>query len=262
MSIKAKKSLGQNFLINENIVNLISKSVEIKSNDVLLEIGAGTGNLTEKLINHSPKIIYIVEKDEILSNHLHKKFGDQLNIINQDILDFDERTISKTDKLMIFGNLPYNISTQILVKQVINNYNYQNIKCMVLMFQKEVADRIIAKINTKNYSRISIISQLFFKITKIKDIGPENFKPKPKVNSTILCFYPKNVVYNFNNINNLQNITKIFFNQRRKKIKTPFNKIFKNNHKDILNNFDLNLRPQNLSPEEYCEITKAYEEII
>ena len=130
------------------------------------------------------------------------------------------------------------------------------------MFQKEVADRIIAKINTKNYSRISIISQLFFKITKIKDIGPENFKPKPKVNSTILCFYPNNIVYNFNNINNLQNITKIFFNQRRKKIKTPFNKIFKNNHQGILNNFDLNLRPQNLSPEEYYEITKAYEEII
>ncbi len=262
MSIKAKKSLGQNFLVNENILNIISKSVEIKSNDVLLEIGAGTGNLTEKLINLNPKILYIVEKDQILSNLLHKKFGDQLNIINQDILNFDERTISKNNKLIIFGNLPYNISTQILVKQIINSYNYQNIKCMVLMFQKEVADRILAEINTKNYSRISIISQLFFKIIKIKDIGPENFKPKPKVDSSILCFYPKNKVYNFNNINNLQIITKIFFNQRRKKIKTPFNIVFKNNFKEILNDFDLNLRPQNLSPEEYCKITKAYEEII
>ena len=262
MSIKAKKSLGQNFLINENIVNIISESVEIKSNDVLLEIGAGTGNLTKKLINLNPKKIYVVEKDQILSDVLHRKFGDQLNIINQDILNFDERTISKNNKLIIFGNLPYNISTQILIKQIINNYNYQNIQCMVLMFQKEVADRILAKINTKNYSRISIISQLFFKITKIRDIGPENFKPKPKIDSSILCFCPKNKIYNFNNINNLQIVTKIFFNQRRKKIKTPFNILFKNNYKNIINNFDLNLRPQNLSPEEYCQITKAYEEII
>ena len=262
MLIKAKKSLGQNFLINEDVVNIISKSVEIRSNDILLEIGAGTGNLTEKLINRNPKTIYIIEKDQVLSNLLHKKFGDQLNIINQDILNFDERKISKNKKLIIFGNLPYNISTQILVKQVINSYNYQNIKCMVLMFQKEVADRILAKINKKNYSRISIISQLFFKITKVKDIGPENFNPKPKVDSSILCFYPKNKVYKFNNINNLQIITKIFFNQRRKKIKTPFNIIFKKNHKEILKEFNLNLGPQNLSPEEYCKITRAYEEII
>ena len=133
MSIKAKKSLGQNFLINENIVNIISESVEIKSNDVLLEIGAGTGNLTKKLINLNPKKIYVVEKDQILSDVLHRKFGDQLNIINQDILNFDERTISKNNKLIIFGNLPYNISTQILIKQIINNYNYQNIQCMVLI---------------------------------------------------------------------------------------------------------------------------------
>ena len=149
MLIKAKKSLGQNFLINEDVVNIISKSVEIRSNDVLLEIGAGTGNLTEKLINRNPKTIYIIEKDQVLSNFLHKKFGDQLNIINKDILNFDERKISKNNKLIIFGNLPYNISTQILVKQVNNSYNYQNIKCMVLMFQKEVADRILAETNKK-----------------------------------------------------------------------------------------------------------------
>tara|TARA_B100001741_G_scaffold256078_1_gene218760 strand:- start:26760 stop:27548 length:789 start_codon:yes stop_codon:yes gene_type:complete len=261
MRVKARKSLGQNFLINENITQLISESTKINTSDVLLEIGPGTGKLTDKLINRNPKKIYVIEKDKNLSDLLIKKYGDKINVINKDILDYDERLISSNNALIIFGNLPYNLSSQILIKQINNNFYFQNIKSMVLMFQKEVADRILAKVGNKNYSRISVISQLFFKIDKIKEIGPENFNPKPKINSSILSFYPKQIYNQFKDIENLQKITRIFFNERRKKIKKPFNLIFKDYKRKNLNFLDLNLRPQNLSPEDYSKITSAYEEI-
>jgi len=257
---KAKKSLGQNFLVDKNILRLIANSTRIEKNDEILEIGPGTGNLTEFLVKKKPKKIYLIEKDENLVNLLKNKFSESLNIINEDILKFSKNSFLNS-KSIIFGNLPYNISSQILVKFIINKNKFK-FKKLIFMFQKELADRILAKVNSSNYGRLSILANWKFNIEKIIDIKPNSFLPKPKVSSSLLIFNPKTPLINFNNPENLEYLTKIFFNQRRKKIKKPINILFKNNL-DVSKKLKLNLdlRPQNISPEVFFQLTKEYENL-
>ena len=153
--IKPKKSLGQNFLIDINILEKIINITNIK-NQMVLEIGPGTGNLTSYILKKNPKKLYVIEKDNELAKNLDNKFKDQVTIINDDVLKIDETTLFK-EKVTVFGNLPYNISTEILSKWIINLKDFFWFDCLVLMFQKEVADRIIAEFNTSNYGRLSII---------------------------------------------------------------------------------------------------------
>ena len=261
MGIKAKKSLGQNFLKDKKTIESIINIGEITNNKVVLEVGPGTGALTEFIIRKKPKEFYVVEKDIRLLSVLSKKFSNKINIINKDILKFKLNSITK-QKLIIFGNLPYNISTQILSEWITNEENFNSFEKLILMFQKEVADRILAKTNTKNYGRLSIISNWRLNIKKEFDIKPQCFTPKPKVDSTLLSFSPKKEFFLLNKPKNIEKITRIFFNQRRKMIKKPLNKIFKNS-KEIAENYklDLNLRPQNLNPTTYFKIVKEYEKL-
>ena len=157
MKIKSKKSLGQNFLIDKNIIKKIVETGNILSDSSVLEVGAGTGNLTEFILEKKPKKLFIIEKDEKLVEILKERFDKQINIINKDILQISEHLISP-DKLIVYGNLPYNISTQILSKWITNDNQDSWYKNYILMFQKEVADRILAKTNSKNYGRLSILS--------------------------------------------------------------------------------------------------------
>ena len=191
--IKAKKSLGQNFLIDKNILEKISKTAIIK-NKAVLEIGPGTGNLTQYILNNKPKKLIVIEKDNDLSLQLENKFSNKITIINNDVLKVDENNISN-EKLIVFGNLPYNISTEIISKWITKlKYKFW-FECLVLMFQKEVADRIIAKSNTSNYGRLSVICNWKLNIKKICDIKPESFYPKPKIDSSLLLFYPKKILF-------------------------------------------------------------------
>ena len=257
---KAKKSLGQNFLIDQNILEKIVNTVQVENKEIL-EIGPGSGNLTAHILKKNPKKIYVIEKDDDLSSFLNKKFVDKINIINDDVLNVSENKISK-NRLTVFGNLPYNISTEILSKWIVNlNENFW-FNELVLMFQKEVADRIIAKSNTSNYGRLSILSNWKLNVEKIIDIKPESFLPKPKINSSLLIFSPKKNFFKLNNPKNLEMITRVFFNQRRKMIKKPFNQVF-NDAKKIAEKFgiNLNLRPQNLNPETYYKLVKEFEDL-
>ncbi len=259
--IKAKKSLGQNFLIDKNIIDKIVNIVEIK-NKTVLEVGPGTGNLTSALIKKNPRKIFVIEKDSTLAELLKENFSNQINIINKDILDYDETKISE-EKLIVFGNLPYNISTEILCKWILNlNDNKIWFTNLILMFQKEVADRIISSYNSKNYGRLSILANWKLNIKKIIDIKPNSFKPRPKIDSTLLFFSVKNKYFPLKDPQNLEKITRVFFSHRRKMIKKPFYQIFSKNI-DILNKLklDLNLRPQNLNFETYYNLTKEYENL-
>ena len=258
--IKAKKSLGQNFLIDKNILEKITNTTNIK-NKIVLEIGPGTGNLTKYILKKNPKKLFVIEKDGDLVFNLQNKFKNQISIINDDILKVDETTLFK-DKAIVFGNLPYNISTEILNKWIINLKDNFWFECLVLMFQKEVADRIIAEFNTSNYGRLSIISNWKLNIKKICDIKPTAFTPRPKVDSSLLFFYPKKNYVKINNPNNLEKLTRIFFNQRRKMLKKPFNQIF-NGNQNIVNKLkiNLNLRPQNLNFDTYYKLTLEYENL-
>jgi len=260
--IKPKKSLGQNFLVNDDVINKITSATSIKDK-FILEIGPGTGNLTKSILKHDPKQLIVIEKDENLSILLNENFKDKITIFNNDILKFNEKSFTN-EKLTVFGNLPYNISTEILCKWIINlNDNNFWFHELILMFQKEVADRIIAKYNTSNYGRLTILANWKLKIKKICDISPNNFFPKPRVDSTLLHFFPNNDFIKFKDPKNLEKITKIFFNQRRKMIKKPYNQIFKNNLNIAASlNLNLNLRPQNLDFLTYYSLTKEYENLI
>tara|TARA_Y100001970_G_scaffold221818_1_gene272692 strand:- start:58 stop:843 length:786 start_codon:yes stop_codon:yes gene_type:complete len=255
--IKAKKSLGQNFLIDKNILEIITNYTDI-SNRIILEIGPGTGNLTSYIIEKNPKKIVVIEKDNELANSLKNKFNNKIKVVNDDVLKIDETKLFD-EKVIVFGNLPYNISTEILSKWIINLKNNFWFECLVLMFQKEVADRIIAKFNTSNYGRLSIICNWKLNIKKICDIKPESFSPRPKIDSSLLFFYPKKNYIKIDNPNDLEKVTRIFFNQRRKMLKKPYNQLFNGDQKVLEKlKINLNLRPQNLSLETYYKLAFEY----
>ena len=259
MKFKPKKSLGQNFLIDRNIVKLIVDTVNISKKDIVLEVGPGTGKLTKEIILKKPKKIIVVEKDRNLSNELVKKFSNKIEIINDDILNLSEENLGFS-KMIVFGNLPYNISTQILAKWIkLKNFKIIFNK-LILMFQKEVADRIIAKTNSSKYGRLSVLSNWKLDIKKIKEISPNCFFPAPKVKSTLLLMEPKKKFINIKDPKNLEFITNIFFNQRRKIIKKPLKKLFKNYDKILKKlKIDQKKRPQNLDPETFYYLCKEYE---
>ena len=258
--IKAKKSLGQNFLTDRNVIEIIVNTTRIKDKNIL-EIGPGTGNLTSFILKKNPKKFYVIEKDNDLSENLNNTFKDQLTIINDDILNIDENLLFN-EKVTVFGNLPYNISTEILSKWIVNLKDNFWFDYLVLMFQKEVADRIIANFNKSTYGRLSILSNWKLNVKKICDIKPESFSPKPKVDSSLLFFSPKQSFHKIKNPKNLEKVTRIFFSQRRKMLKKPFNQLF-NGDKKIIDNLkiNLNLRPQNLDFETYYKLTSEYEKL-
>ena len=260
MIVRAKKSLGQNFLHDKKVLKLISECADIRDKEIL-EIGPGTGNLTSEILNKKPKKFFIVEKDKNLMVLLKKKFDEKVFYINEDVLNISEKNLTK-NKLIVFGNLPYNISTEILTKWIINLDKDFWFEKLVLMFQKEVADRIISGHNSSEYGRLSVISNWKLNIKKIIDIKPTSFTPIPKVDSTLLVFEPKKNFFKLKKAQSLEKITKIFFNQRRKKIKKPMKMIF-NNSENIADklNIDLNLRPQNLNLETYYKIAEEFEKL-
>ena len=258
--IRAKKSLGQNFLTDRNILEKITNTTLIKDK-IILEIGPGTGNLTSFILKNNPKRVVVIEKDNNLAERLKENFNNQLTVINDDILNIDTNLLFD-EKVTVFGNLPYNISTEILSRWIINLKDNFWFEHLVLMFQKEVADRIIAKFNTTVYGRLSILANWKLNVKKICDIKPESFSPRPKIESSLLFFSPKEDFYKLKDPKNLEKVTRVFFNHRRKMIKKPFNQIFKNADQ-ISKKFDinLNLRPQNLEPQIYYELTKEYEDL-
>ena len=258
--IKAKKSLGQNFLIDKNTIDKIINTVSITDNEIL-EVGPGTGNLTREILKNNPSKIYLIEKDTFLAESLKKIIDKRVKIFNEDILKFDENSLSK-NKVIVFGNLPYNISTEILSTWITNLRNDYWFSDLILMFQKEVADRIVAQYNTSSYGRLSVLANWRLNINKICDISPESFSPRPKIQSSLIHFTPKQKFAEIKNPLNLEKITRIFFNHRRKMLKKPFNQIFNGNN-DVTNKFnlDLNLRPQNLNFDTYYKLTIEYEKL-
>ncbi|WP_075504251.1 16S rRNA (adenine(1518)-N(6)/adenine(1519)-N(6))-dimethyltransferase RsmA [Candidatus Pelagibacter communis] len=257
---RAKKSLGQNFLIDKNILEKIVNVVDFQ-NKTILEVGPGTGNLTSFILNKNPRKVFVVEKDNELVSDLRNKFNDKLIIINDDVLKIDETKLFN-DKVIVFGNLPYNISTEIISKWILNLKQNFWFECLILMFQKEVADRIIANLNTSSYGRLSIICNWKLNIKKLFDIKPNAFSPKPKIDSSLLFFYPKKKFVKIKDPANLQKITRVFFNQRRKMIKKPFNQLFNGNKKIIDKlNINLTMRPQNINLDTYYKLACEYEDL-
>tara|TARA_B100000959_G_C14868513_1_gene577338 strand:+ start:183 stop:974 length:792 start_codon:yes stop_codon:yes gene_type:complete len=259
--LRLKKSLGQNFLSDNNVIKKIASLDNIK-NQTILEIGPGSGNLTEFIIKKQPKKIILIEKDQRFCKLLREKFGHQkgLEIHNKDILEYAFNEILLKDSI-VFGNLPYNISTQILVKFISLKTWPPFFKKIIFMFQKEVADRILATYNTKEYGRISVLANFRLEIVENFKISKNCFFPKPAVDSKIIVFKPKiKLNHKIRDIKNLEKITNIFFSNKRKMINKPLLKTFRE-YKNIAKQLSLNLnsRPSELSGDDYCRLTEFYE---
>ena len=226
---KPKKSLGQNFLIDQNIINKIKKIIESKKNKNLIEIGGGYGNLTAEISKLELENLYVIEKDEKLSYILKDKFKNHKNvhIINDDFLNLIKKNKFKK-KITIVGNLPYNISTKILSSLILLEEWPPWYESLVFMFQKEVADRIIASNKKKDLGRLSVLTNWRLEVNKHFDISKNCFFPKPKVDSTLLSFsLRKNNFYYLKNPKNLETVTRVLFSNRRKMINKSFKKLFK-----------------------------------
>ena len=255
----AKKSLGQNFLIDKNIINKILKLSEIKDNHIV-EIGPGKGALTEEILKKKPKSLTVIEKDFELSKILKEKYfsNNVIKVYNEDILKFNLERIVK-NKSTIFGNLPYNISSQILV-QIIKFKKWPPKFCnLVFMFQKELGEKIIGSYHSNNYGRLSILSNLRLKTINKFYISPNCFKPKPKVNSIVIHFKPKKELFNIKNIAQLEKVTNIFFSNKRKMINKNIKKILNEDQIKKIDNLNIYLRPSEIKPEIYYKITEIFD---
>ena len=258
----AKKSLGQHFLIDKNIIKKIVNLVDIKNKNVI-EIGPGKGALTNEILNNKPKLLIAIEKDFNLFQNLKKKFSNYKNfkVFNCDILKFNiENSLKKNS--IIFGNLPYNISSQILVKFLKLNKASTKLSDVIFMFQKELGDKIIAKYPSKNYGRISILTNFQFKIFKKFLVSRNCFFPKPKIVSMIIHFRPhteNKIKIKIKKLENLEKVTNLLFSNKRKMINKNIRKILTQNQINEINNLYLNYRPDKIKPEIYYEITKLTE---
>jgi 16S rRNA (adenine1518-N6/adenine1519-N6)-dimethyltransferase len=252
-----KKSLGQNFLINKEIIKKIADIATITKESNIIEIGPGTGSLTRELLKKNPKNIHAIEYDKDLINSLEEIKKDHNNFSYEisDALTVNEKKIYKNN-VIIYGNLPYNISLKLLIKWIYSDPWPPFYDQMILMFQKEVADRIIANCNQKKYGRISILTNTRLDVKFHFNVSKIEFNPQPKVDSSVLSFYPKQKSkFTLKDLNILSVLTKTIFNNKRKMIAKALKKNFSEKELEIIN-FDKikNLRPENLDSDFYYKL--------
>ena len=260
--IRPSKKLGQNFIFDKNILNKITALINPDACDLVIEIGPGLGGLSEALLNNNVKKILLVEKDRQftqLLNALKSKYPDQIDIIFEDAINFNF-DIENYKNITIISNLPYNAATKILTTLINAHYSTNKLKNMVLMFQKEVAQRITANYSNKHYGRLSIISQYLYQCNVEFDLNPAVFYPKPMVDSSIVTFKSLERKYG-PDIKILESITRAAFSQRRKKIRTSLKDII--SEADLAERLNINadLRAEQLSVNEYLKISEYLEKI-
>lgn len=254
----AQKKLGQNFILDMNITHKIVGFAHIGSDDSVLEIGPGPGGVTLAILEKQPKQLAVIEKDDRCLpglRELVEQYGGrcEVNIIHDDALSVLKSVFSDSPVIVI-ANLPYNIASPLLIQFV---RQQRHIKEMVLMFQKEVAQRIVAAPGNKHYGRLSIITQAFFKPTIVYHLPPSVFTPSPKVDSAVVHFTPVSNTQEIP-IVQLEYVTQIFFSSRRKTIGHIVKRHLSNNvaAQEILAPY-LNLRPENLTVETYIRVSLA-----
>ena len=255
-----KKSLGQNFLVDKNIIRKIINLVKLEKKNII-EIGAGHGALTDEILKKKPNLLNIIEKDINLFKELKMKYSGVKNIriYNDDILNFNLESLA-TKNSIIMGNLPYNISSQILVKILRFKKWPPNFENLIFMFQKELGEKILGKCPNANYGRLSILSNYRLKFVSKFLVSKNCFFPKPKVTSMVILFKPiLKKKYSIENILNLEKITNFFFSNRRKMINKTIKKILNEPQIKSITSLKLNSRPSEIRPETYYKITELFE---
>lgn len=253
-----KKSLGQNFLLDLSLTQKIARCANLTAEDIVIEVGSGPGALTRALLESSAHKIYAIEKDEraIKAAALLKEwYGDRFEILNADALTIDATRFAMSDKrLKIVANLPYNISTVLLISWL---HQVRSFDCFVLMFQKEVAERLVAKPGTKTYGRLSILSQWLCDVEKCFDIAPVAFYPPPKIVSTVVRFTPKqDLIFDAQDFKILETLTHHAFGQRRKMLRQSLKGLIPEAESVLQSlGIDPSFRAENLSIDDFLRLT-------
>ena len=250
-----KKSLGQNFLQDQNIINKIASSLAPSKNDLIIEIGPGAGALTKELVKKECDVICF-EIDKRLENILNKLESDNnnLKVIFEDFLKVNIKTYIDTKKLYFVGNLPYYITTAIINKIIKESTPYE----IVIMVQKEVAERFNATPGSREYGSLSVFLQYNFEIEKVCDVNKKCFEPIPKVDSTVIKFkttskYKEKV----KNEDKFYKIIKDSFTHKRKNLRNNLMNYNLSKIEEILKKYNKNLtsRAESLTIEEFIDIS-------
>ena len=252
--IIAKKSLGQNFIQSDKFLIKLSNKIISDENTDIIEIGPGTGSLTEHLKRKKFKNLFLIEKDNDLSKLLDEKYKSEkkIKIYNKDVLKFDISKVSKSDEIIIVGNLPFNISSQLLINWISIEQWPPFYKKMYLMFQKELGKRITSEINNKSYGKLSVLVQSRCNIKELIEAPSHIFYPKPKVDGLVLEFTPIDLFTEVN-LEKLNIILKTAFENRRKKIKNTLG-----DYRKHFDNWEIEkeLRAENIEVKKYCFLAK------
>lgn len=249
--MKAKKSLGQHFLVNKQIALRIVQAMPVQGYEYLAEVGPGRGALTDHFINFEDKNIILIETDDDLIPSLKRAYP-HFTIIHTDFLNYSLAKLSGGDFLGVIGNFPYNISSQIVFKLI----DEPVVICAVGMFQKEMAERIYSKPGTKDYGIISVFAQAVFDIEYLFSVSPGNFNPPPKVNSAVLRFTRKPSPHHLARHRAFIKIVKTSFNQRRKMLRNTLKTFYP---ESVLSQQDIfSKRPESLSLEEFYFLTQLH----
>ena len=254
--LMAKKALGQNFLLDQNVTDKIIRSslaargIPDFSGEDVFEIGPGPGGLTRAVLKTNPHSLTVIEMDERcieIMQELQMVCGATLQIVNGDALEFDFGLKTERPKSIV-SNLPYHISVPLLLGFLRQMRNFNS---LTLMFQKEVAERISAEPNNKNYGRLSVISQLVCKVKPLFNLNPNCFVPAPKIWSSVLLFLPQENIPTAEEFKKLEKITEVAFGQRRKMIRQSL-KILPNLEKACeIAGVYLTDRAENITPKQY-----------
>ena len=250
--IKPLKKFGQNFLKSDYFAEKIVDSLNCEKNDLIVEIGPGKGALTQLLIKKKPKNLSVIEIDRRLANLLAEKFPSDLNIIVDNILNVSFDQLAPENKIKVVGNIPYNITSDIIYKLIENNIYIER---AVLMIQKEVANRLVAKTKSKDYGLVTIFVGFHSEVRKLFDVNRENFYPVPNVDSSVVCLDFKSLQENYFDYELFRKIVKTGFNARRKKLRNTLKNLLISYDINTISSISLEKRPEELSIEEFKSLT-------
>jgi 16S rRNA (adenine1518-N6/adenine1519-N6)-dimethyltransferase len=249
--MKAKKSFGQHFLIDENIGREIGQSLIVKDcGNKVLEIGPGKGFLTKYLLNQDIDLRVVEADADMVAYLTNNRIVAQENIIFLDFLKLNIQKVFEGKQFSIIGNFPYNISSQILFKMI---NHFELVPEMVGMFQKEVADRVVSPPGSKTYGVISVLVQAYYTGQTIINVGPQCFSPPPKVNSSVIRLVRKENTELGCDHRLFRHIVKSAFGQRRKMLRNTLKPIVKD--PKVLEDLYFNQRPEQLGVEQFVYIT-------
>ena len=257
---KPFKKFGQNFLTQPAIAHNIVKALNINKGDTVIEIGPGPGVLSENIISLKPQKYLAIEIDKRWAEDLSAKFGDYISIINTDFLQWDLAPIlQENDPIKIIGNIPYNITSPILFRLL---DHFSKLDSAVVMMQKEVAKRIVSNSGTKEYGILSILMQTFADVEYLFDVGRKNFNPVPKVDSAVIKFKFFKSISGIENLKLYRQIVRGTFNYRRKMLRNSIGRIFDQTIVSSLADFDLTLRPEQLTIEGFKKLSNTVNQLI